>query len=108
MDGEFLIGAFNDAMNPPSSVGSVPGTINPGMRDLLRLTLVSYVRRSKLISGLGRVGGNRMGAGELPPWVHHLRRSGGREVDDLPWSLDSDRWWRLYMGIHVGRIDQSR
>ena len=75
MDGEFLIGAFNDAMNPPSSVGSVPGAINPGMRDLLRLTLVSYVRRSKLISGLGRVGGNRMGAGELPPWLWLRRHS---------------------------------
>ena len=56
MDGEFLIGAFNDAMNPPSSVGSVPGAINPGMKDLLRLTLVSDVRRDKLILGSGRVG----------------------------------------------------
>jgi hypothetical protein len=78
-------------VDPPSSGGSVPGAINPGMKGLLRLTLVSYVRRSKLISGLGRVGGNRMGAGKLPPWVHHLRRSGGREVEDLPWSLNSDR-----------------
>jgi hypothetical protein len=97
----------NFAADPPSSVGSDPGAINPGMKDLFRLTLVSYVRRSKLISGLGRVGGNRMGAGELPPWVHHLRRSGGREVEDLPWSLDSDRRWILYMGIPVGRTERE-
>ena len=58
VDGEFLIGAFIVAMNLPFSVGSVPGAINPGMKDLLRLTLVSDVLRDKLISGLGRVGGN--------------------------------------------------
>jgi hypothetical protein len=80
VDGEFLIGAFIVAMNMPFFVGSVPGAINPGMKDLLHLTLVSDVLHNKLISGLGRVGGNRMGAGEPPPWAHHLRRSGGREV----------------------------
>jgi hypothetical protein len=107
VDGEFLIGAFIVTMNMAFFVGSVPGAINPGMKDLLRLTLVSDVLRDKLISGLGRVGGNRMGAGEPPPWAHHLHRSGGREVEGLPWSLDSDRRWRLDMGIPIGRINQS-
>ena len=69
---------------------SVPGAINPGMKDLLRLTLVSDVLRDKLISGLGRVGGNRMGAGEPPPWAHHLCRSGGREVE--LWKASQGRW----------------
>jgi hypothetical protein len=50
------------------SVGSITGAINPGMGDLLRITLVSDVHRGKLISGSGRVGNNRMSAGEFPPW----------------------------------------
>jgi hypothetical protein len=50
------------------SVGSITGAINPGMGDLLRLTLVSDVRGGKLISGSGRVGDNRMSASEFPPW----------------------------------------
>ena len=105
VDGEFLIGAFIVAMNLPFSVGSVSGAINPGMKYLFRLTLVFDVLRDKLISGLGRVGGNRMDAGEPPPRAHHVRRSGGREVEGLPWSLDSDRLWILDMGIPIGRIN---
>jgi hypothetical protein len=92
---------------PPSSMSSFNGAINPGMKDLLRLTLVSDVCRDKLISGSGRVGDNPMGASELLSWLRHLRCSGGREVEDLPWPLDSDRRWRLDMGIPIGRIDLS-
>jgi hypothetical protein len=49
------------------SVGRITGAINPGMGDLLRLTLVSDVCRGKLILGSGRVGDNRMSVCEFPP-----------------------------------------